>query len=194
MRNNVLSLLLIFISCSNINGQEKEKFSQFKNHISTNLLLPVFESFDISYERTIANKWAIGLAGALYGNRGEELNTSYDNYDYHTKFELMPFARIYFQGAQNKSHFIEIFGSLSKVEERGRIIRSTNEFGYGVYNIGVKDYTVGGLGTGYGYRFLFLERKLVVEAQIGLRTNFNIDFILLNVAAVRTGIKVGYRF
>ncbi len=167
----------------------------YKNQISTNLALPIFGSFDLNYERTVANKWAIGLAAAIYGDRISELSTASSNYyQYSTNYELMPFVRIYFQGAQNKSHFLEVFGSLSEVEESGRYVRSTNGQGYGVYNIDTRVYTVGGLGIGYGYRFLFLDDKLVLEAQFGVRTNFNADFLFLNGAAVRTGIKVGYRF
>lgn len=163
------------------------------NSISTNLMLPIFESFDLSYERSIANKWAIGLAGAVYGERVSDLSTDY-NRDLKTKFEIMPFGRVYFQGAQNNSHFVELFGSLSKLEEHNRYIRSIKDDGYAVYRIGVKDYMVGGLGAGYGYRLLLLEKRLLLEAQIGLRTNFNADFIFLNVTAIRTGIKIGYRF
>lgn len=185
----VLFLTAIFSSF----GQEE--IAPKKNQISTNLILPLLESFDLSYERTIANKWAVGLAAAVYGKGGQELSTSNSNYyDYNTDYELMPFVRIYFQGAQNKSHFLELFGSLSGVEERGRFIRNTNEQGFGVYETGVRDYTVGGLGIGYGYRFLLLDKKLVLEAQMGVRTNFDVDFLFLNGAFVRTGVKVGYRF
>ncbi|PIB30910.1 hypothetical protein BFP77_03805 [Maribacter sp. 4U21] len=57
----------------------------------------------------------------------------------------MPFFRIYFQGAQNKSHFLKVFGSLSKIEERGAFVRNTNEEGFGVYERGLRDFTVGRL-------------------------------------------------
>lgn len=188
-------ILFFFLAFSFlVSAQEEEATRVYKNQISTNLLLPIFESFDLNYERTIANKWAIGLAGAIYGARGTELATGYDNLEYRTNYEVMPFVRLYFQGAQNKSHFVEIFGSLSETEESGRLVRSVNEEGYGVYGIGTKVYTVGGLGAGYGYRFLFLQKRLVLEAQFGIRTNFEVNFILLNAAAVRTGIRVGYRF
>ncbi|GAB5474758.1 MAG: hypothetical protein Mars2KO_28570 [Maribacter sp.] len=158
-------------------------------------MLPIFESFDVNYERTIANKWAIGIAGAVYGDRIQELSTegTYNN-KYDTNYEVMPFVRVYFQGAQNKSHFLELFGSLSQVTESGRFERNTNSEGFGVYERGEVDYTAGGLGFGYGYRFLFLDNRLVLEAQFGVRTNFNPNFIILNGTLVRTGIKVGYRF
>lgn len=191
----IFTLLLVLITYNvSVFAQENNADIFLKNQVSTNLLLPIFESFDLSYERTIANKWAVGLAGAIYGERATELTTSYDYYEYKTNYEIMPFVRIYFQGAQNKSHFVELFGSLSETEESGRLVRSVNEEGYGVYSIGTKIYMVGGLGAGYGYRFLFLQKRLVLEAQFGIRTNFEVNFILLNAAAVRTGIKVGYRF
>lgn len=183
----VLFLTLVFSSY----GQED--IVPKKNQISTNLVLPLLESFDLSYERTIANKWAIGIAAAVYGEGGQELFSSYSK-NYTTEYEFMPFVRIYFQGAQNKSHFLEVFGSLSGVEDSGTFVRNTNEQGFGVYERGLRDFTVGGLGIGYGYRFLLLDKKLVLEAQFGVRTNFDVNFIVLNAAFVRTGIKVGYRF
>lgn len=187
-------LCFSLLTTISVTGQEENEEPVFKNLVSTNLMLPIFESFDINYERTIANKWAIGLAGAIYGERSRDLSTASSYYDYKTNYEVMPFARIYFQGAQNKSHFVELFGSLSGVEESGRFIRSTNGAGYGVYSIGTKSYTVGGLGAGYGYRFLLCEKRLLLEAEFGVRTNFDAAFLFLNGAVVRTGIKVGYRF
>jgi len=191
---NCFCFIVIF-SLTNFFFAQDEIFTDYKNQISTNLVLPIFNSFDLSYERTIANKWALGLAGAIYGDRIQELSTegSYNN-SYDTNYELMPFARIYFQGAQNKSHFLELFGSLSQVVESDRFIRTNNSEGFGVYERGENKYTAGGLGIGYGYRFLLLDRKLVLEAQFGVRTNFNSNFLILNGSLVRTGIKVGYRF
>lgn len=188
-------LLLVLVACSSFSYAQEDKGEiVYKNQLSTNLMLPVFESFDLNYERTIANKWAIGLAGAVYGERGTELTTASSYYEYRTNYEVMPFIRVYFQGAQNKSHFVELFGSVSQVDETGRLVRTVNEAGFGVYSIGIKTYTVGGLGAGYGYRFLFLDKKLVLEAQFGIRTNFDVNFYFLNGAVVRTGIRVGYRF
>ncbi|MBT2160023.1 DUF3575 domain-containing protein [Zobellia barbeyronii] len=176
-------------------AQEKENIPKYKNQVSTNLLLPLFQSFDLNYERTVVNKWAIGLSGAIYGEGFSDFSTdSSGYYDRITNYEITPFVRFYLNGAQKKSHFFEFFGSIAEVDESGGYLRNVNEEGYGVYSIGTKTYTVGGLGAGYGYRFLLLKKKMVLEAQLGIRTNFNVDFFLLNGALVRTGIKVGYRF
>lgn len=192
----VLILLLLLVGINHaITAQEEPLEFTFNNQIATNLILPIFESFDVTYERTVANKWAVGLAGAIYGDRIIDLSTQ-EGFDrrYDTNYEVMPFVRLYFQGAQNKSHFMELFGSISQVDETNRFLRTTNVQGFGVYELGVNGYTAGGLGMGYGYRFLLLENKLVLEAQFGVRTNFNTNFIILNGTLVRTGIKVGYRF
>ncbi|MFS4492466.1 DUF3575 domain-containing protein [Maribacter sp. 2308TA10-17] len=189
-----LSFLLFLLCSISSYAQEKRDSIVYKNQVSTNLMLPIFESFDFNYERTVANKWAIGLAGAVYGERGSDLSTGSSYFEYKTIYEIMPYMRLYFQGAQNKSHFVELFGSISQVEETGRVVRTVNDAGFGVYQIGTKTYSVGGLGAGYGYRFLFLDKRLVLEAQFGIRTNFNVDFYFLNGAVVRTGIRVGYRF
>ncbi|CAM3452517.1 DUF3575 domain-containing protein [Zobellia roscoffensis] len=176
-------------------AQEKENIPKYKNQVSTNLLLPLFQSFDLSYERTVANKWAVGISGSLYGDDFSSLDTASSTYyELKTNFEVIPFVRFYLNGAQNKSHFFEIFGSLSEVDETGRYVRRVNEEGYGVYYVGTKTFTVGGLGTGYGYRFLLMQNRLVLEAQLGIRTNFDSDYIFLNGTLVRTGIKIGYRF
>jgi hypothetical protein len=106
----------------------------------------------------------------------------------------MPFVRLYFQGTQNKSHFLEVFGSISDVEESDIFVRNTNEEGFGVYEQGTNSYTAGGFGFGYGYRFLLPNNKWVLEAQLGIRTNFDTNFFVLDATLVRTGIKVGYRF
>ncbi|WP_289060637.1 hypothetical protein [uncultured Zobellia sp.] len=188
---SILFFLSSFLLCL---AQEGTDMPQYKNQISSNLMLPIFQSFDLSYERIVANKWAVGLSGAIYGDRIEELDTEGSYYNRTTNFEIMPLVRLYINGTQKKSHFFEIFGSVSQVDEAGRYVRIVNDQGYGVYTIGTETYTVGGLGTGYGYRFLFIDNKLVVEAQLGLRTNFSTNFIFFNAALVRTGIRVGYRF
>lgn len=176
-------------------AQEKTPIDTYKNQISTNLMLPIFESFDLNYERTIANKWAIGFGGIIYGDSYNELSSTTSSFGtkFDTNYEITPFIRVYFQGAQNKSHFLELFGSLSQVEESGRFVRSTNAAGFGIYNRETRSLSLGGLGIGYGYRFLLLEDKFVLEAQFGLRTNFDTNFIVLTGAPVRAGIKVGYR-
>ncbi|CAM4126278.1 DUF3575 domain-containing protein [Zobellia nedashkovskayae] len=176
-------------------GQEETNFPQYKNQISTNLLLPFAGSFDLTYERTIANKWAVGLSGAIYGDDFGDFDTeSSGYYDRTTNFEIMPFVRFYLNSTKTNGHFFEVFGSISQVEQTGGYVRNVNDQGYGVYVIGSENYIVGGLGTGYGYRFLFMKNRLVVEGQLGIRTNFSTNFFFLNVALVRTGIKIGYRF
>ena len=164
--------------------------------VSTNLFLPLFESFDFNYERTIANKWAIGLGAIRYGDPFNELSSTTSSFgtQFDTNYEITPFVRIYFQGAQNKSHFLELFGSLTRVKESGRFVRSTNTDGFGVYNRENRVLSLGGMGIGYGYRFLLLQKKLVLEAQFGFRTNFDTSFIVLTGAPARAGIKIGYRF
>lgn len=175
--------------------EEKESFS-YKNQVATNIFLPIFESADLSYERSLGQKFGVGISGAIYGDRIEEISVddSYNELELRTKYEILPFARIYFGGNQKSSHFLETFGSISGVDESGSLVRSNNDQGYGVYSLGTESYIRGGLGIGYGYRFLFLDDKLMAEAEFGVRTNFDVNFIVLNAALVRTGIRIGYRF
>ncbi len=195
MRRSLLFLACFLLACFALKAQE-EPSKSYKNQISTNLLLPIFGSVDFSYERSLGNKFAVGIGAAVYGEDFENLtiDDSYGGGTLRTKNEIMPFARIYFNGNQNNSHLLEVFGSFSRVDEDGRLVRSLNDVGNGVYDIGVESYTRGGFGLGYGYRFLLLDNKLALEAQFGLRTNFDLNFVVLNAALVRTGIKIGYRF
>ena len=41
---------------------------------------------------------------------------------------------------------------------------------------------------------MLLDDKMVLEAQVGFRTNFDTAFFTPTGAPVRAGIKVGYRF
>lgn len=193
MVRTLVQILVFFFSLSVV-AQNESVSENLNNQISTNLVLPITGSFDLSYERIVANKWAVGIGAALYGEGFQNLSTYDSYYERITNYEITPFVRIYFNGSQKRSHFLEVFGSLSQVEESGRYLRHVNQEGYGVYSVGSKSFSVGGLGVGYGYRFLFYRRKVVLEAQIGLRTNFDVDFVFLNAAFVRTGIKIGYRF
>ena len=191
-----LLVAFFFLFVRSVFAQEESAPTVYKNQVMTNLMLPIFSSADLAYERTLGKKFAFGIAGAIYGDRIEEI--SFDDYyrerELRTNYEIFPFARLYFNGNQRWSHFIEVFGSISDVDESGRLLRYVNDLGYGVYGLGTKNYTRGGVGGGYGYRFLFLGERLAVEAQFGLRTNFDINVIIFNAALVRTGIKVGYRF
>lgn len=117
----VLTLVCITLSIFNGICQTEVSPQKFKNQLSTNLLLPFLGSVDLSYERTVANKWAVGVGAALYGNGFENLVTNDYSYDQETKYEVTPFVRLYFNGAQKKSHFLEIFGSLSRLKNRAGI-------------------------------------------------------------------------
>ena len=196
-----LQFVVIFLFC--LFGLHYSFFAQdgnsevlYQNQISTNLMLPIFGSFDLNYERTIANKWAVGLGGSIYGDGFNELSSTRTRFgtEFDTNYEITPFVRVYFQGAQHKSHFVELFGSLTRVDADVGFVRSTNEEGFGVYNREERSINRTGLGVGYGYRWLLFDNKMVLEAQIGIRTNFETEFIFVTGALVRTGIKLGYRF
>lgn len=175
-------------------AQESNTSPILKNQISTNVVLLATLSPNLTYERTLGNHFSIGLAGSSYGKPHKQLNLEYDGYRNSTNHEINPFGRWYINGTQSKSHFLELFGSVNEVVEGGKRIRITNEAGYGVYVFGDEKMTNYGLGVGYGYRFLLLENKLVLEAQFGLRTNFEVGFLFYEPSIVRTGIRVGYRF
>jgi len=176
-------------------AQEADSTPLLKNQISTNVTYLPFGSLDLSYERTLGKRFAIGVGGTYFGGAHKDLNLeSQGSYDHSVNYEVNLFTRVYLQGTQNKSHFFELFGSVNETQEFGAYNRHVNTEGYGVYTIGIDKSINIGLGGGYGYRFLLLDKKLVLEAQVALRTNFIMEYLFLDVAIVRTGIKVGYRF
>lgn len=187
-------VFLIFCIPLSIYGQE-ETLPKIKNQVSTNLSYLTLGSLDFSYERTFGKYFAAGIGITNYGKVHQDLNIELsDTYsNYKVNFEINPFVRLYINGSQDRSLFVEISGSYNEGEASGRIVRSDNDLGYGVYGFGTKRNSNTGLGTGVGYRFLLLNNKLVLEAQLGVRRNFD-DILYSDISLVRTGIKVGYRF
>lgn len=194
MARFLLAVLFLTVSMTNCFSQEEENNSILKNQVSSNIPYLIMGSANLSYERTLGKYFAIGLSGVNYGKVHKELNLETQGIDYSTNYEINPFGRWYMNGTQNKSHFLELFASINEGEEDGRIVRITNELGYGVYTYGIETTNNFGLGAGYGYRFLLANKKLVLEAQFSLRTNFNFEFFFFDAGIVRTGIRVGYRF
>lgn len=183
------------IFCTSIWAQEEPDEILLKNQVSTNLTYLLTGTPDINYERTLGKHFAIGIGGSLYsdGYRRLEIPDG-EGFEYSQEYEITPFGRWYMNGTQRKSHFLELFMSINGGEESDRAIRITNSQGFGVYVIGTEEVTNVGLGGAYGYRFLLLEKRLVLEASLGLRTNFENTYGILNVGIARAGIKVGYRF
>ncbi|WKX77718.1 hypothetical protein [Zobellia laminariae] len=117
MMKKIGFIILCFLSsitfCS---AQEEIDIAQYNNQIFTNLLLPLVQSFDLSYERTVANRWAIGLSGAIYGEGFSDFSTdSSGYYDRITNYEITPFVRFYLNGAQRRAIFLNFLVPLLKL-------------------------------------------------------------------------------
>lgn len=176
-------------------SQESEETPIFKNQISNNTSYLILGTLNLNYERIFGNHFALGIGGSTYGNAHKRAGfETRSSYEYVTNYEITPYGRVYFNGAQRKSHFLELFASFNESEEFDQFVRTTNEEGYGVYTKSSLFDNKVGLGIGYGYRFLLCKNRLLLEAQFGLRTNFDAFFIFPDGAVVRTGIRVGYRF
>lgn len=192
-KKNLLICILNIIFISSYAQQEGGEFI-FKNQVSTNIPYLLLNSFELNYEHTLGKKFATGIGWASYGKGYYNLALESEGYTYATQFEITPFGRWYFNGNQNKSHILEIFASINQSEERNRFVRNTTDEGFGVYERGTETNTNFGMGIGYGYRFLFLKKRLAVEAQVGIRTNFDFFFGIPLSSLVRSGIRLGYRF
>ncbi len=189
-------LLICFFGCYlSCFSQQTDEARIFKNQVSNNTGYLFLGTINLNYERVLGNRFAIGLGGSIYGNAHKRAGFETRNsYEYVTNYEITPYGRLYFNGTQRKSHFLELFASFNESEELDQFIRNTNTEGYGVYAKGTLIENNIGLGIGYGYRFLLCENRLLLEAQFGLRTNFDAFFIFPDGAVVRSGIRVGYRF
>ena len=192
-RHALISIFL-FGLCQTVIAQESSTSPILKNQISTNAALLALLSPNLTYERTLGQHFSIGLSGSSYGKPHEQMDLIYVGHRNSTNHEINPFGRWYINGTQNRSHFLELFGSINEVVETGKRMRITNEAGYGVYVFRDEEKTYYGLGVGYGYRFLLVNNKLLLEAQFGLRTSFEVGFLFSEPAIVRTGVRVGYRF
>lgn len=192
-KNGILLIIFCGVFLSTY-GQQKADSTIFKNQVSTNITYLLINSVEFNYERTLGRKFAIGIGWASYGQGYYDLELESNGNDYVTQFEITPFGRWYFNGNKRKSHILEIFASINQSKEQDRFMRNTTDEGFGVYERGTETNTNFGMGVGYGYRFLFLEERLAVEAQLGLRTNFDFIFGIPISSFVRSGIRVGYRF
>lgn len=174
--------------------EKNRTITLFKNQISSNLPYFLVNSVELNYERILGRKFALGIGWASYGDGFNKLDVAGNGYAQRANFEINPFGRFYFNGNNKKSHFLEIFASLNENESSDIFVRNTTPEGYGVYEKGTivtKDF---GMGIGYGYRFLFAKDRLSLEGQIGLRTNFETYWFVVQSSLVRTGIRIGYRF
>ena len=191
---NYLSFLLLLGCCQLTFAQESDSIQVLKNQVSTNVALLTTLSPNLTFERTLGDHFSIDISGSLYGEPHKNMELISAGYRTSANHEINPFARWYMNGTQRRSHFLELFASSNEVTKENKRVRVVNEEGYGVYVLGDREETNFGLGIGYGYRFFLLDNKLLLEAEFGLRTNFDVGFIFFVPAIVRTGIRVGYRF
>ncbi|MBM1104865.1 DUF3575 domain-containing protein [Aurantibacter crassamenti] len=175
-------------------SQEDGNELNFNNQVSSNISYLVMGSLNLSYERSLSKYFTIGVSGVNYGNNHKELRLSTWGFDYATIYEVNPFGRWYIRNTQRNSPFLEIFGSFNRNEKENVIVRFDNEEGYGVYEYGVEGNESFGAGVGFGYKLLLAKKRLVLEAQLGVRSNFKFDYFILDAELVRTGIRLGYRF
>ena len=194
MAKSYFLLFILIIISTFCCGQDGSDISNFKNQVSTNITYLAINSIEINYERTIGRKFAFGLGWAKYGKGYYDLEIESEGFNYATQFEITPFGRLYFNGNRKKSHILEVFASINQSEVRDQFLRNTTDDGFGVYERGTETNTNFGMGVGYGYRFLFLKERLAVEAQLGVRTNFDFFFGIPLSSVVRSGLRVGYRF
>ncbi len=199
MKFFLLAILLTLLMVSTTYAQEDNSVSNkvganFKNQFSTNIPYLFLNSLEINYERVLGRKFSIGIGWATYGKGYDNLNLEGDGYTDRINFEINPYGRLYFNGNQKKSHYLEVFASINESEKSDQFVRNTTDSGYGVYELGIEQRTTFGMGIGYGYRFLLANDRLVLEAQFGIRTNFDFYYGIPDPSIVRSGLRIGYRF
>jgi hypothetical protein len=199
MKNCFLVILFSSVLVLSTYGQEdnivlEESMKNSKNQFSTNVPYLLFNSLELNYERVLGRKFAVGIGWSTYGKGYDNLNLEGNGYNDKVNYEINPYGRLYFNGNQKKSHYLEVFASINESEKSDQFVRNTTNSGFGVYELGIEKRTTFGMGIGYGYRFLLANDRLVLEAQFGIRTNFDFYYGIPDPSIVRAGIRIGYRF
>ncbi|MEM9143379.1 MAG: hypothetical protein AAGA86_10360, partial [Bacteroidota bacterium] len=168
---SLLAIIIFLLPLGKVLGQTEREALPNGWEVGTNLIYWTLASPNVSVAKDIGGKFAAGIAFASFGHLYVDSfmydgDTSLGGFDHGEEpiYDINPFVRFYWQGNEHWSHFLEAFGAISNFEGEDNIERIVNSEGYGVYVRDTRRLIYGGIGIGYGYRFLFLENRFAVEA------------------------------
>lgn len=181
MKKNFLLFIILFAFCS-IKAQAQSETDansyQKNNEIKLNLISPLMDAFEVSYERFLNKNSSLGVSAfKVY-----EHSTN-DDMNYY----ISPYYRYYFGKKYASGFFAEGFGMFTSID--GKKIYSADRLTF-TENKDVYDLA---LGAGLGWK-LVTKKGFVFEANAAYgRLVFNADKTDHD-QVIKLGLSVGYRF
>jgi hypothetical protein len=197
MKKSIIIILLsypIFIF-SQINENKIKLFSKYKNDIRVDLFRAITSSrAEITYERKISKKYAVGLSGVFLVNQDykKDYELSVLNQSIN-EFQINPFLRYYY--AKSPSARVLFFAELFFSFQKGKVqyLERLDNLEYSYYQENEKNYICIGVGPTAGMKMTIIKR-IVLDVHTGVAGNFirtNDD----NPDAIgRVGFGLGYKF
>ncbi|MCD0479842.1 DUF3575 domain-containing protein [Chryseobacterium sp. LC2016-29] len=181
MKKNFLLFIILFAFCSMKAQAQSETDAnsyQKNNEIKLNLISPLMDAFEVSYERFLNKNSSLGISAfKVY-----EHSTN-DDMNYY----ISPYYRYYFGKKYASGFFAEGFGMLTSTDGK-KIYEADNVTfaeGKDVYDLA--------LGAGLGWK-LVTKKGLVFEANAAYgKLVFNADKTDHD-QVIKLGLSVGYRF
>ncbi|RED22110.1 uncharacterized protein DUF3575 [Flavobacterium cutihirudinis] len=179
MKKNYLLLIILFASYS-VNAQNETDSYQKNNEIKLNALAPLWQSFQVSYERHLNHNSSLGLSFYnVFDNTKNEKDLNY---------YFSPYYRRYFGKKYSSGWFVEGFGMLASTD--GKKIYTSEDHSIYTENPDVINFA---LGAGGGWKWVS-KSGFLFEANVGYGgILINADKIDHTIVA-KFGLSAGYRF
>ena len=179
MKKNFLLLIILFAFYS-VNAQNETDPYQKNNEIKLNALAPLWQSFQVGYERHLNHNSSLGLS--IYYVLDNTKNENDLNYS------ISPYYRRYFGKKYASGWFVEGFGMLTSID--GKKIYASEDHSIYTENPDVIDFA---LGAGGGWKWVS-KSGFLFEANVGYGgLLFNADKTDHTIV-VKFGLSAGYRF
>lgn len=179
MKKNYLLLIVLFVF-SAVKAQNETDPYQKNNEIKLNALSPLWQSFQIDYERHLNHNSSLGLSFYyVFDNTKNEKDLNYS---------ISPYYRRYFGKKYSSGWFVEGFAMLASTD--GKKIYASEDHSIYTENPDVINFA---LGAGGGWKWVS-KSGFLFEANIGYGgIIINADKTDHNIVA-KFGLSAGYRF
>jgi len=179
MKKNFL-LLIILCAFYSANAQNETDPYQKNNEIKLNAIAPLWQSFQVTYERHLNHNSSLGLSFyKVFDNTKNEEDLNY---------WISPYYRRYFGKKYASGWFVEGFGMLTSID--GKKIYSSEDHSIYIENPDVIDFA---LGAGGGWKWVS-KSGFLFEANAGCGSLlFNAKKTDHNIVT-KFSLSAGYRF
>lgn len=179
MRKTFLRLIILFLFHS-VNAQNEPDPYLKNNEIKINAIAPLWQSFQVGYERHLSSNSSLGLSiYYVYDNKKNEKDLNYS---------ISPYYRRYFGKKHASGWFVEGFGMLASTD--GKKIYTSEDHSIYTENPDVINFA---LGVGGGWKWIS-KSGFILEANVGY------GGIILNAdktdhtIVAKFGLSAGYKF